>query len=36
MIKKLCKCVDIICVYFEVVELVGFDDVEVVKIFGCF
>jgi 5'-deoxynucleotidase YfbR-like HD superfamily hydrolase len=33
-IKKLCKRADIICAYFEAVELAGFDDKEAAKIFG--
>lgn len=33
-IKKLCKRADIICAYFEAVELAGFDDKEAGKIFG--
>jgi 5'-deoxynucleotidase YfbR-like HD superfamily hydrolase len=33
-IKKLCKRADIICAYFEAVELAGFEDNEAAKIFG--
>ena len=33
-IKKLCKRADIICAYFEAVELAGFADKEAAKIFG--
>ncbi|QDG79031.1 YfbR-like 5'-deoxynucleotidase [Labrenzia sp. PHM005] len=33
-IKKLCKRADIICAFFEAVELAGFDDKEAAKIFG--
>jgi 5'-deoxynucleotidase YfbR-like HD superfamily hydrolase len=33
-IKKLCKRADIICAYFEAVELAGFEDKEAAKIFG--
>jgi 5'-deoxynucleotidase YfbR-like HD superfamily hydrolase len=33
-IKKLAKRADIICAYFEAVELAGFDDEEAAKIFG--
>jgi len=34
MVKKLTKRADIICAYFEAVELAGFDDKEAAKIFG--
>ncbi|WP_269583478.1 HD family hydrolase [Roseibium sp. Sym1] len=33
-VKKLAKRADIICAYFEAVELAGFDDNEAGKIFG--
>lgn len=33
-VKKLAKRADIICAYFEAVELAGFDDDEAGKIFG--
>jgi len=33
-VKKLAKRADIICAYFEAVELAGFDDDEAAKIFG--
>lgn len=33
-VKKLAKRADIICAYFEAVELAGFDDEEAGKIFG--
>lgn len=33
-VKKLAKRADIICAYFEAVELAGFDDMEAAKIFG--
>jgi len=33
-IKKLCKRADIICAYFEAVELAGFEEGEAGKIFG--
>lgn len=33
-IKKLCKRADIVCAYFEAVELAGFEDAEAAKIFG--
>ena len=33
-VKKLAKRADIICAYFEAVELAGFDDEEAAKIFG--
>jgi 5'-deoxynucleotidase YfbR-like HD superfamily hydrolase len=33
-VKKLAKRADIICAYFEAVELAGFDDAEAARIFG--
>jgi len=33
-VKKLAKRADIICAYFEAVELAGFDDDEAARIFG--
>ncbi|GAB4522234.1 MAG: HD domain-containing protein [Roseibium sp.] len=33
-VKKLAKRADIICAYFEAVELAGFDDTEAAQIFG--
>jgi len=33
-IKKIAKRADLICAYFEAVELAGFDDKEAAKIFG--
>jgi len=33
-VKKLAKRADIICAYFEAVELAGFDDEEAARIFG--
>ncbi len=33
-VKKLAKRADIICAYFEAVELAGFDDGEAARIFG--
>ena len=33
-VKKLAKRADIICAYFEAVELAGFEDEEAAKIFG--
>lgn len=34
MVKKLAKRADIICAYFEAVELAGFEEAEAAKIFG--
>ncbi|NBN64362.1 hydrolase [Microvirga tunisiensis] len=33
-VKKLAKKADIVCAYFEAVELAGFDDEEAARIFG--